>query len=95
MTTQAADVYKLLHEIRHEATVLIAKANDALTLLAELNISDLPSARCPKCELELRGPLKLAEHIYQSHDGPLPDHYAALDARALPPAEPGEEEDAA
>lgn len=38
-------------------------------------------AQCPHCEVTERGPRLLAEHIYNAHDGPLPAHWAAADAR--------------
>jgi len=43
------------------------------------------SVKCPQCGLEIKGALTLAEHLYNSHDGPVPAHYAAIEARAVEP----------
>lgn len=93
MTTQVSDIYELLKKIRYDTTAIQSKVTDALNALADLNLVDQPAARCPRCGTEFRGPLRLAEHMYQSHDGPLPEHWASLDERVIEPVE--DEEDAA
>lgn len=91
MTAQPADIYELLKKIRYDATAIQGKVTDALKLLGELNLPDQPSAECPHCGLEMRGERTLQEHLYNSHDGPVPDHYAAIEARAIEPPDPESE----
>ena len=90
MTTHPDDIFELLKKIRYDATAIQAKVTDALNALADLNLADQPAARCERCGCEFRGPLRLAEHVYQSHDGPLPEHWAALDERVIEPSEDDE-----
>ena len=39
-------------------------------------------SKCPHCGLERKNPRTLAEHIYTSHDGPVPEHWLEAEARA-------------
>lgn len=79
MTAQPADVYELLKKIRYDATAIQAKVTDTLKLLGELNLQDAPTASCPHCGIEARGPRTLAEHLYLSHDGPVPEHFVSVE----------------
>lgn len=77
---QPADVFDLLRAARSDLDTAVAKVNDALRLLSELDLPDRPQAACPHCGLLTRGPKTLAEHLYVSHDGPVPGHYLAIEA---------------
>ena len=88
MTAQPSDLYDLLAKIRYDTTAIQAKVTDAFKILAELNLADQPTATCPRCGLAFRGPNTLAEHLHNSHDGPVPPHWEAIEARSLEPAEP-------
>ncbi len=87
MTVQPQDLYDLLLKIRYDTTAIQAKVTDALRTLNALNLPVNPPAECPHCGIELTGPIKLAEHLYQTHNGPTPEHWAALEQKVLPPAE--------
>lgn len=81
-TSTTDDLLELLRRIRKDATAIQAKVSDALALIAELNLPDPSTAKCPNCGIQLRGPLALAEHVYVSHAGPLPEHYRRADELA-------------
>lgn len=85
VTAQPSDIYTLLKKIRYDATAIQGKVTDALKLLTELNLPDQPAVECPHCGLELPGERTLSEHLYNSHNGPVPAHYAAIEARAIEP----------
>jgi hypothetical protein len=82
MPIQPSDLYELLKKIRYDATAIQAKVTDALNLLSALNLPDQPTTPCPHCGLEVAGPRSLAEHLHNLHDGPVPEHYAAIEALA-------------
>lgn len=75
----AADLYELLRKIRYDLTAAQGKLTDAFSLLAELKIADVPVLHCVTCGLPFKGPRTYAEHVYSSHGGPLPGHWAELD----------------
>ena len=74
-------VYEMLKKIRYDATAIQAKITDALNALNDLDLPDESRTKCPHCELKLRGPNTLSEHVYTSHDGPLPAHWVSADEK--------------
>lgn len=82
MTVQPADLYEMLKKVRYDATAIQGKVTDALNMLAELNLPTATELRCPHCDLPFRGRLPLDEHIYNSHGGPVPAHWEAIEARS-------------
>lgn len=64
------------------ARQMLAQADDVLALLDELHVPDSPGVLCPKCGVHAKGPRTLEEHLFNSHGGPLPAHWAAADTRA-------------
>lgn len=80
MPVQPDDVVELLMKIRYDCTAIQAKVTDALKAVGALNLHRRPEAVCPRCGLEVAGPRTLAEHVRNSHDGPLPEHWAQADA---------------
>jgi hypothetical protein len=72
---------EIAQAIRRDLTALQARVSELLGALGEPEASRIS---CPECRLELAGPRSLAEHIYVSHGGPVPDHWAAAEARAAP-----------
>lgn len=74
------DAHKLLREIRMDLTAAQAKITDLGKLLGELQLEDRPRPRCPHCGLSFRFNALLAEHVYVTHDGPVPNHYLTAEA---------------
>jgi hypothetical protein len=74
---------------RHEIEALIDSAerlsrsivSNLGVLRSEIAKLELPEALerdCPRCGLKTKGPRSLAEHLYQLHDGPEPEHWQTL-----------------
>jgi hypothetical protein len=82
MTTNAEDIRSQLRLMRIDLTNLQGRVTNILNMLNELNLPEPDETCCPICNVHLGGPLSLAEHLYTSHDGPLPDHYAAAEKAA-------------
>lgn len=77
----------IARKIRYDLTALQAKVTDLLNELGKLDLPDPDALDCPRCGLPTRGPLSLAEHLYVSHEGPVPDHWRRIEARSLEPVD--------
>jgi hypothetical protein len=67
MTAQPSDLYDLLNKIRYDTTAIQAKVTDALAILADLHLEEREVTKCPKCNIPLSGPRRLAEHLENVH----------------------------
>jgi hypothetical protein len=81
-SSQSKELLELLRRIRLDATAIQAKVSDAMTQLAALELPNASASRCGVCGIRLRGPIALAEHAYNSHAGPLPEHFIAAERAA-------------
>jgi hypothetical protein len=80
------DVYEMLRKIRYDLTAAQGKLTDVFSMLGELNLQDTPAHQCERCGAIFRGAAPLAEHVYQSHDGPEPEHWLRIEAMSQEPA---------
>lgn len=71
----------VLKKIRYDLTDLQVKVGEALRQAAALRLPAPMHFECCDCHIEFRSASKLAEHVYHSHDGPLPEHW--LEAERL------------
>lgn len=87
-------LHDLTMAIRYDLTAAQGKLTELLRQIAELPIdTNLPAVECRHCGVELKGALTLAEHLYNQHDGPVPAHYASIEARSLEPLPDDDEPD--
>jgi hypothetical protein len=78
----------VLNKIRYDLTACQAKLSEAMRMVATLDLGEAGERiPCPTCGAKLQGPVTLAEHIRNSHGGPLPEHWLAIEARSLEPDE--------
>lgn len=73
--SEEASIRAAVRAMQTNARQLLARADDVLALLDQLEIPDSPGMRCPRCEIRVKGPRTLAEHLYVSHGGPEPEHW--------------------
>lgn len=78
-----------LKRIRFDLTDMQLKVGEALRMAGTLKLEAEPEHVCPECKTagnthDLRTRTLLAEHRYWAHNGPLPDHFAAAEAKAAP-----------
>ena len=77
-----------LKRIRYDLTALQGKLTEALAMAGRAKLDTHTNTHvCPECKTagithDLRGTMKLSEHRYHSHNGPLPDHYAKAEQLA-------------
>jgi hypothetical protein len=82
------DIWQLADRLQMDLRAAQAKLLELRSMLATLDLPHAAQLTCRHCGLATRGPRTLAEHIHVSHNGPLPDHWAAIEARSLEPDEP-------
>ena len=80
--------------IRYDLTAAQGKLTEFMRQIGEYDLPIPVGIECPKCGIERASEHLLAEHLYSSHDGPVPDHYLDIESRSLDPEEPENDEDA-
>lgn len=83
--TERHELWTLLDQAQMDIRALSAKLVQIRSYVAGLDLPDRASVTCDTCGLRFRGPYTLAEHVYNSHDGPVPQHILDAEARALAP----------
>ena len=78
------ELVQLLKKLRYDLTAMQGKVTEALRQANALNLPGPVEHVCPDgvCGLKFRSAARLAEHVYVSHDGPVPAHYAAIEEAA-------------
>lgn len=87
-------LHALAMQIRYDLTAAQGKLTELTRQIGELPIdTSVAAVRCPHCDIEVKGQITLAEHLYNQHDGPVPAHYQSIEARAVEPPEHDDEPD--
>lgn len=70
----------VLRKMRYDLSAAQGKLTEAIRMVDALDIGEegerIP---CPTCGVKLQGPITLSEHIRNSHGGPVPDHWLAIE----------------
>lgn len=77
-----ADSLEECRRIRMDLTAAQAKLTDVINAIAAHPDSNKPRPQCPSCGTYFRGELALAEHEFNTHNGPVPTHYLAAEQLA-------------
>ena len=81
MTSQREHLAANLVAARQHLDRALIEVNKGLTRLEGASPEDYGMG-CYECGLRFRSALKLAEHVYDVHDGPVPQHYVDAEAKA-------------
>lgn len=73
--SESQDILELLQRLRMDLTNAQGKLTDVQRMIAALNLPGEARPTCDVCGLTFRGPLSLAEHLHNAHQGPLPGHW--------------------
>lgn len=76
------DVIVLARKIQYDLTAIKARLSELQRALANLDLPEPQTHECPRCKARFPGKLTLAEHLYQTHDGPEPPHWVAAEESA-------------
>lgn len=89
MTDTRHEIWKVADALQMDLRAAQAKLVELRGRLAALDLGSRHEVRCPHagCELPFPGRLTLAEHLYVSHDGPVPEHWDEIERRSLEPQE--------
>lgn len=83
------EIWELLDGIQMDLRAATAKMVALRSFASNLDLPAPSEVTCPipTCGLRCKGPRTLAEHLHQMHDGPLPEHWEALDSQVadVPP----------
>ena len=71
----AHDLSEILKKVRYDLTAAQGKLSEAMRAIAGLNLPEPAELVCIHCGLVCGGPKVLAEHLYYSHQGPVPPHW--------------------
>jgi hypothetical protein len=82
-------IWQLADQLQMDLRAASAKLVELRAQLASIDLGDTNAGRvtCPTCTATFSGDRTLAEHAYNVHDGPVPPHYEAIEARSLEPQE--------
>ena len=75
------EVWQLLDRLQMDWRSMGARLTELRAQVSALDLPDASAFVCDGCGLRFRSAPRLAEHLYVSHDGPLPAHYAAAEER--------------
>jgi hypothetical protein len=81
LTIPLQDALAECRRLRMDLTNAQAKLTDVITALAAHPDSEAPRPKCPSCGSSFRGDRSLAEHVYNAHAGPVPQHFLDIEAR--------------
>lgn len=93
MSSRDVGLEAVLKKLRYELTTCQGLLTEALKQIAanpQLEQTGIRPA-CPTCGITFAGAIPLTEHIYTSHDGPLPNHWTTVEANSLDPVDLNEE----
>lgn len=75
-------IWVLLDKLQMDNREQAAKLVELRSYVASLNLPDPKRRECPECKVVFRNELVMAEHLYNSHAGPVPEHYLAAERAA-------------
>lgn len=75
-------VWELLDRLQMDSRAQAAKLVELRALVASLDLTEPSRPKCPDCGTAFRSVRAVAEHRYNSHSGPVPEHVLAAEAKA-------------
>lgn len=75
-------IWVLLDKLQMDNRAQAAKLADLRMQVAALALPDPHESACPVCGTKFRHKLTMAEHHYNAHGGPVPEHYLAAERLA-------------
>lgn len=67
------EIWEIADALQMDLRAASAKLVELRARLAGLDLPDPKTLDCPVCGLRTKGPATLAEHLYVSHDGTVPE----------------------
>lgn len=73
MTRERHPAWEIYYAAERDVRSALAKISELGIQLANLSLADPLDVNCPLCGLKTKGPRSLSEHLYNSHDGEVPE----------------------
>lgn len=73
--TERHPVWQLLDKLQMDNREQAAKLVELRALVSQLELPNPAKRRCDTCGVSFRNQLLRDEHVYHSHQGPVPEHY--------------------
>jgi hypothetical protein len=80
------ELLEITAKLQMDARAIQAKLTELRAHIATLDLPAKEHITCPECGLTIRSRPRLAEHLFQTHAGPLPEHWQHAEARAAEPS---------
>lgn len=74
------EIWKVADALQMDLRAASAKLVELRARLSSLELPEPTESVCQVCGIACRGPYTLAEHVYTSHDGPVPAHWERIEA---------------
>jgi hypothetical protein len=71
--SERPDIWKVADALQMNLRACAAQLVELRSMLSHLDIPASTEIDCPVCGLRTKGPRSLAEHLYLSHDGTVPE----------------------
>lgn len=84
-TPARPDIWQIADRLQMDLRAAQARLVELRAMLAQVDLPDPARLECRHCGLRFPGPRTLAEHDHVIHDGPVPDHWLAIEARSIDP----------
>lgn len=68
-------IWKMLDRMQMDNREQAAKLIELRAIVADLSLPDPKRLICATCGIGFRGVQQVQEHAYNSHSGPVPEHY--------------------
>lgn len=75
-------IWVLLDKLQMDNREQAAKLIELRSHVASLALPDPKASLCPVCQVKFRNRLTMSEHLYNSHNGPVPAHFIAAEKAA-------------
>ena len=77
------DILSMLRQVKYDLSVTQTRIDEAIRAVGALPFPPKVQIACPSCRLNhFRSERSLAEHVYNHHAGPVPEHYLAVERLA-------------
>lgn len=86
-------IWQLLDRLQMDNRAQAAKLVELRALVANIDLPNPNESVCDVCGAKHRHKHAMEEHRYIVHDGPVPAHYLAAEARAIPDTLTSEEQE--
>lgn len=80
--TSRHEIWAMLDRLQMDAREHVARIDTLRQLVAAIELPTAARPACPTCGIAFQLTWQRDEHVYTSHNGPVPEHYLAAERAA-------------